>query len=799
MAGFVISKASENRRKGILVVVQMAAVYVVLVSVFAAYFSVFDPEVEAGCRMYPSMMWLFILAVVCVARILLFQSKHPGRRIVLLIFIAGIFAAVWRELILNGIAPFVNAYIEQRNQFYHIEQPGMEQSPDTLGYLVVLTGIQVLIGLILTAVLKAERGGILTFIVMLIPVILAATVGHMPSDMASWALIAAGILYLIVYHGKNEIPSMSGIAMAAGVLVILYGCGRVVLPQIESYKQEHQQEYDEIKDRIIESQQVDIKAMIEDKIETAGDYAKGGIGEGDLKELSGYHPQGTKEMEVTVTEFPESTVYLKAFVGSAYNGSKWEELKSSQFSEVISPIMGGVKRRDLLNEPFTRIVNGIGNLEEQQMEIHITGASAAYGYVPYYAEVPEGDSVKMDACVEGKNKKTREYRYYSRKQAERLERNELAEESELWKSYRDFVQKTYIEYPGELERLAEFCSSMEGASVDEVAGEIDRRFASDLSYTLNPGQKASDQDFVEYFLFENQKGFCVHFASAATLIYRECGYPARYVEGYAVSPEEFTEQGDGTYKAVVTDAMAHAWCETFDSETGWMVREHTLPYQDGSYAVEDEQPDQTEQGTENTASDETGSGNNESVTGDLKNKMENTVDNTEKTGDKGGEDGSISNSENGGADSRRKSTVVIKAAGMTGAAFLGAALILLLCVMQQKVRRQKKLYCFRVKRENRGIAAMYDEVYELCIFMGMERKKQTDRETLEQMKKSFSQLTDEEWEWMYDCAVRAAFTKEIIGREEQKQFYNLYRKLRKEILKGLKGRKRFWFLYGKGM
>ena len=70
---------------------------------------------------------------------------------------------------------------------------------------------------------------------------------------------------------------------------------------------------------------------------------------------------------------------------------------------------------------------------------------------------------------------------------------------------------------------------------------------------------------------------------------------------------------------------------------------------------------------------------------------------------------------------------------------------------------------------------------------------------LEEMKAEFSQLIDEEWEWLYNCAERAAFAGEKIEREEQKRFYQLYWKFRKGVLKEMKGGKKLWFLYGKAM
>ena len=98
---------------------------------------------------------------------------------------------------------------------------------------------------------------------------------------------------------------------------------------------------------------------------------------------------------------------------------------------------------------------------------------------------------------------------------------------------------------------------------------------SNASYTRTPGMFPFNEDPVEYFLFQGKEGYCQHFASAAVLMYRLYGVPARYATGYAVSPSAFQEQADGTYRAVVTDESAHAWPEIFIRDYGWTPVEVT--------------------------------------------------------------------------------------------------------------------------------------------------------------------------------------------------------------------------------
>lgn len=79
---------------------------------------------------------------------------------------------------------------------------------------------------------------------------------------------------------------------------------------------------------------------------------------------------------------------------------------------------------------------------------------------------------------------------------------------------------------------------------------------------------ASSQDFVKWFLEESDTGYCVHFASAATVLLQAAGIPARYVTGYTVD-------ATAAYVSVVRAKDAHAWAEYWLPGYGWMVLEAT--------------------------------------------------------------------------------------------------------------------------------------------------------------------------------------------------------------------------------
>ena len=84
-----------------------------------------------------------------------------------------------------------------------------------------------------------------------------------------------------------------------------------------------------------------------------------------------------------------------------------------------------------------------------------------------------------------------------------------------------------------------------------------------------------DTDPLLYFLSESHAGSSTQFASAAVLLCRMVGLPARYVVGYAAPQSLFTAAGDGSCRAVLQDDNAHAWAEIYLSGQGWTPLEVT--------------------------------------------------------------------------------------------------------------------------------------------------------------------------------------------------------------------------------
>ncbi|CAA9457342.1 MAG: FIG001454: Transglutaminase-like enzymes, putative cysteine proteases [uncultured Rubrobacteraceae bacterium] len=92
-------------------------------------------------------------------------------------------------------------------------------------------------------------------------------------------------------------------------------------------------------------------------------------------------------------------------------------------------------------------------------------------------------------------------------------------------------------------------------------------------YDLSIPPQSKDMDAVEYFLFEEQRGYCEQFSSSLAVMARSLGIPARIATGYTSGEyNPFT----GLYE--VKASFAHAWVEVYFPGYGWSTFDPTPGY-----------------------------------------------------------------------------------------------------------------------------------------------------------------------------------------------------------------------------
>ncbi len=130
----------------------------------------------------------------------------------------------------------------------------------------------------------------------------------------------------------------------------------------------------------------------------------------------------------------------------------------------------------------------------------------------------------------------------------------------------EYMRTWYLRLPeGSNPRTLEFAREMRQSAdtdIEFIVNVLERFTNEEYFYTLEPPPLGSDP--VDRFLFDTQRGFCEHYASAFAVIMRSVGIPSRIVLGYQGG--ELNPLGD---YLIVRQANAHAWTEVWLEDVGW--------------------------------------------------------------------------------------------------------------------------------------------------------------------------------------------------------------------------------------
>jgi transglutaminase-like putative cysteine protease len=141
-------------------------------------------------------------------------------------------------------------------------------------------------------------------------------------------------------------------------------------------------------------------------------------------------------------------------------------------------------------------------------------------------------------------------------------------------NYPEWVTNYYLQQPDTITQRTK-AKAQEIVRAANATNPYDQAMAiqnylSRFKYDERRPQPPENRDWADYFLFEQQRGYCDDFATTMVVLLRSLDIPARWAQGYAggaLDPEI------GAY--VVRQSVAHSWPEAYFPGYGWQRFEPT--------------------------------------------------------------------------------------------------------------------------------------------------------------------------------------------------------------------------------
>lgn len=532
----------------------------------ASMASVLGVEIPAKGYSYPAAIVVVLLLMIWI----LLQFIKGKKRVLFLGFYVAFVAAAVSVFAISGIREVLECIGRIAASYYEggvLESVKIEES-ELLGGLAIL----LLYGLVISYRGKWKVVRSMIHIPVLLFFLLPFLVGLSPGfHMEIGAVLYLG--FVIIEETKKKLWAAA----------IVFGVGLVGSFVIYPFVQRGQSYMD------------DLQTWIRTEIfgEDREIVASGGVSDGKIGEVDRIEYRGFVDLTLILRDKPTDDIFLQGFVGSRYDNNEWKQQSGMEFGMQFSQS----DARELKNITFEKAAE---DAAEKVMEIEVNHASLKYQYMPYYSKYRRQDDLVRDGYVEGIKRDSRSSDVLFGGSTQEVKRQynidfvpmedvrdvDTEEKSRLLREYENYVEDVYLDVPEYLrEDLSDIAEEVGARNDIATINNIRDYLAEETNYTLSPGRTPKGWDAISYFLLENKEGYCVHYASAAVMLMRMNGIPARFVSGYKVSADAFedtfvymvndNDYDFGYYSVSVLDSRAHAWPEYYLEGFGWVPVEVT--------------------------------------------------------------------------------------------------------------------------------------------------------------------------------------------------------------------------------
>ena len=298
-----------------------------------------------------------------------------------------------------------------------------------------------------------------------------------------------------------------------------------------------------------------------------------GMGDGALTMDSSLSAQDREKLVLRVRAETEGYMYLRCFSYGDYTGKGWRRGEEPE---------NGISSLD-----FTALAVSLAE-ESREHSLDIRFASGVdVAAVPYYSVQSSDSDVYVPA--DGRNYSVSYFNFNGSWDALSLPEKLIQDEVR----YRSCASQQYTELPQDTKADVLYLIRQAGLSADspDIISEVASYVRSCATYDIDTQPYPTD-DYAVYFLKDAETGYCIHYATAAAVIYRALGIPARVTDGFLFYAKA------GEYVNVL-QANEHAWVEVYMDGLGWIPVEVT-----GSSGITEPAPQESAV-TENPGKEET--------------------------------------------------------------------------------------------------------------------------------------------------------------------------------------------------
>lgn len=416
--------------------------------------------------------------------------------------------------------------------------------------------------------------------VLLLPWMIPAFLAELPLNWATVALLSITWIAMLLSNQAAKNSARGGLRLTGAALVIgmVLMAGFLLCFPAGEYQQPTWAESAKV-------QLISLGERIHEQLfsERESGLIPGGAapsGPSEAVDLADAGPRRyTGDAVLYVESDAPGTQYLRGEAYATYTGSSWERLEEDAQEELNTSLEGWSP-----NLPLLFPVTFRQEAPSIALTIRYADRPSWMVYFPYQPTHTADATLESDSVLLSSEARHSYTIHYFQSSLESIPENTSTAQME--ERYRQFAYQNYLEVPEETseylriwrpwaERLVEHHTQNEVNSGDyqdvlAEAARIAELLAATTEYDLQTPRTQPGTDFVTYFLDVSRRGYCMHYASAAALLLRLEGIPARYVSGYLA---EIPASGS----AVVPDSSAHAWVEVYLDGYGWHPVEVTPP------------------------------------------------------------------------------------------------------------------------------------------------------------------------------------------------------------------------------